>query len=313
MIEKERLAEMGQKAAGRARDRRAMSQARWVHVVQSPIYDGNHQHPRFICGTIAPKIGVPMASQISIDSAQSSGIALTTEHFGLLDLLDRYFYFCMSLLIAVVVMYGFSHTVRKNLIHPAAPRPFILYVHAAVFSGWVIFFILQSTLVRTNNVALHRRTGWFGAALGVAITALGFATAVVMGRVNIFHVPDAKVAAFLIIPFFDMFAFSIPFALAIYFRKKPEFHRRVMLMATCALTAAAFGRFPRQILPHVFFYAGVDFLILLGAARDLIVNRRIHRVYLVGLPALVFAQIVVMYTNVHESPWWLKIAHTILG
>jgi len=57
----------------------------------------------------------------------------------------------------------------------------------------------------------------------------------------------------------------------------------------------------------------VDFLVLLGAVRDLIVNGRIHPVYLAGLPAFVFGQIVVMFTDLHESPWWLKIAHTILG
>lgn len=235
---------------------------------------------------------------------------MTTGRAGLLD---RYFYFCMSLLIPVVVVYGFSYTVDKNLIHPAVPRPFILYIHAAVFSGWVIFFILQSTLIRTHNVPLHRRIGWFGAALGVAIPAMGFPTAVVMGRFNVLHSLDPKAAADLMIPFFDMFAFSITFALAIYWRREPEFHRRLILMATCALTAAAFGRLPPQILPPGFFYAGVDLLILLGAARDLVITRRIHRVYLVALPAFISGQIFVMYTNVHESPWWLKIAHTILG
>jgi hypothetical protein len=44
------------------------------------------------------------------------------------------------------------------------------------------------------------------------------------------------------------------------------------------------------------FYAGVDVLVLLGVARDLIVNRRIHQVYLYGLPALILGQTVVMYT-----------------
>jgi hypothetical protein len=52
-------------------------------------------------------------------------------------LLENYFYFLMTLLIFGIVVYGFSHTVDQNLFHPAVPRPFILYVHAAVFSdGW---------------------------------------------------------------------------------------------------------------------------------------------------------------------------------
>ena len=49
--------------------------------------------------------------------------------------LNQYFYFCMSLLIAAVVVYGFSHTVNDNLIHATPPRPWILWLHGAVFSG----------------------------------------------------------------------------------------------------------------------------------------------------------------------------------
>lgn len=90
------------------------------------------------------------------------------------------------------------------------------------------------------------------------------------------------------------------------------FFMSLLLVATCALTAAAFGRFPPQLLPPVVFYAGVDLLILLGVARDLIVNRRIHQVYICVLPAFVLGQVVVMYTNVHELPYWLRIADAIL-
>jgi hypothetical protein len=57
--------------------------------------------------------------------------------------LDRYFYFFMSLAIAAVVAYGFSHTVDKRLLHAVPARPAILYLHAAVFSGWVIFLIFS--------------------------------------------------------------------------------------------------------------------------------------------------------------------------
>jgi len=48
-----------------------------------------------------------------------------------------WFYFGMSLLIAAVVIYGFSHTVNQNLIHAAPPRPWLLWVHATLFSCWV--------------------------------------------------------------------------------------------------------------------------------------------------------------------------------
>lgn len=86
-----------------------------------------------------------------------------------------------------------------------------------------------------------------------------------------------------------------------------------MMIATCVLTAASFGRFPERILPHEFFYAGVDLLILIGVVRDLVVNKSVNRVYLYALPAFVVGQTIVLYTVFHQLPYWRKIAHTILG
>jgi hypothetical protein len=242
-------------------------------------------------------------------SGFDQGIVVTTKRGGLLD---QYFYFFMSLLIPAVVVYGFSFTVGKNLIHPAIPRPLILYVHAAVFSGWLVFFMLQSALVRTHNVHWHRRIGWFGVGLGVAIPVLGVFTSITMGRFNILRLHSTKAESELMIPLFDMVAFTGTFALAIYWRKKSEFHRRLILIATCALTAAGFGRFPEWLLPSEVFYGGVDLLILLGVVRDMIVNRSVHRVYLYALPAFVVGQTIVLYTVFHRLPYWTRIAHAIL-
>jgi hypothetical protein len=41
----------------------------------------------------------------------------------------------MSLLIAAMVAWGFSHTINDNLFHPAVPRPILLWFHAVAFSS----------------------------------------------------------------------------------------------------------------------------------------------------------------------------------
>jgi len=74
------------------------------------------------------------------------------EKSSLVQVLEKYFYLFMSVFIAVVVFYGFSHTVNKNLIHPEVQRPWILWVHGIVFSSWLLFFIMQSALVRARSV-----------------------------------------------------------------------------------------------------------------------------------------------------------------
>jgi len=235
---------------------------------------------------------------------------MTTKHAALVD---RYFYFWMSLLFVVVIVYGFSFTIGTNLIHPAIPRPPLLYFHAAVFSLWLVFLILQSTLVRTHNVAWHRRFGWFGVALGTAIPVVGVSIAITMARFNAVQLHQPNTDSDLIIPLWDMVVFTTFFGLAVNWRTKPEFHRRLILIATCALTAAAFGRFPANLLPPVFFYAGVDVLILLGALRDLLVSRSVHPVYRYALPTIIAGQVVVMYVNIHRPLLWLRIAHALLS
>ena len=47
--------------------------------------------------------------------------------------LTRQFYLLMSLLVAGVVIYGFSHTIVAGLLRPAVKPPALLWVHGAVF------------------------------------------------------------------------------------------------------------------------------------------------------------------------------------
>src|SRR5262249_31513170 len=149
-------------------------------------------------------------------------------------------------------------------------------------------------------------------AMGSAIPIVGIATAVVMGRLRM---QEGRINAgeFLIIPFFDMLAFSVSFALSMYWRKQPELHRRLILIATCSLTAAAFGRFPRILVPEHWFYVGVDLLVLLGVVRDLVVMKRVHAVYLYALPLLVVGQAATIYMFANSWPAWVRFADMLLN
>lgn len=224
--------------------------------------------------------------------------------------MDKNFYLGMSLLVAAVVVYGFSQTVNENLIHAVPSRPWILWVHGVLFSGWVVFFILQSALVRTHNVALHRTLGWFGAGMGLLITVIGTWTAIDMDRFHFLLDGDPSDKWFFAIQLLDIVSFTAAFWLAIYWRKKPEFHRRLMLIATCALTSAAFARFPKAgfMIP----YFCLDGLILLGFARDLTVNRRVHAVYRYALPALVVWQIFMFQTWLRHPDWCVRVTNAII-
>ena len=227
-------------------------------------------------------------------------------------IVQRYFYFAMSLLLAAIVFDGFKRTVNDNLFHPAVPRPFILWIHGACFAGWVIFFICQSALVRVHKVSWHCSIGWFGAGLATVMVPLGVATAIIITRFDTVQLHQHGVEAFLSIPFYDMIAFGVLIALAIYRRTKPELHRRLIFIATCGLMDAAFGRFD-YLFNHNLFYPCLDLLILLGVARDLLVDRRVHKVYLCALPLLIVGQSLAVYMWRSNPSWWQGITHAILG
>jgi len=216
--------------------------------------------------------------------------------------LAQYFYFFMSLLIATVVVCGFGPTVDQRFLHPSHPKPFLLSIHAVIFSAWVVLYVVQSALVRTGNGRIHRALGCFGVAVGIAIPIIGTTTAVTMRRFDLLDPDLARRAPLLRTALLDVTSFTIPFVLAVYWRTMPELHRRLMLIASCALTAAAFVRFPATFHAWPWFYAGVDLLVLLGVLRDLVVSRRVHPVYLYALPLLILAQLTVMDTILHFWP-----------
>ena len=236
----------------------------------------------------------------------------TSAKIHLKRFLGRYFYLCMSLMFVGLVVWGFSKTVDANLFHAKPPRPLLLWMHGTAFSTWLVFFIAQSALVRVHNVSLHRTLGWFGAGLATLMVGLGFTIAVVMARFDAAVLHQKDTDAFLSIPFWDMFALGTLIALAIYWRKRPEFHRRLLFIATCGLMDAAVGRFD-FVFDHNLFFPLLDLLILLGAARDLIVDGRVNKVYLYALPPLIVGQTLAVHAWRTNPAWWQSITHPILG
>jgi hypothetical protein len=226
--------------------------------------------------------------------------------------LGRYFYFVMSLVMATLVVAGFSRTVDQSLFHANPPRPLLLWMHGAAFSTWMLFFILQSALVRVRKVSVHRVLGWFGAALGTLMVPLGLTVMVVMTRFDMGVLHQAGVDSFISVPICDMVVFGTCLALAIYWRKKPEYHRRLLFVGTCELMDAGIGRFDFWF-NHSIFYVGLDALIVLGMVRDWMVEGRVNKVYLYALPAMIVLQSVAIYAWRGNPAWWQGITHAILG
>lgn len=205
---------------------------------------------------------------------------------------DRAFFPVMGLLIAVTVFAGFA---ASFYLRDAAQPPLatLLVVHGVVFTAWVLLFVVQTTLIAANRVEVHKRLGWAGAALAVALIALGTLAAVRSLRLGRAPIPGLDPRSFFAVPFFDMVVFTLLVGAGIRFRTAPETHRRLMLLATIGLLDAAVARLPVAFIasggPPVFF-ALADLFILAGWAFDLARRRRIHPAFLWGGLLLILSQ-----------------------
>jgi hypothetical protein len=224
-------------------------------------------------------------------------------------LFGRGFYLLMSIACLVIVIIGFAPKVDAKLIHANYPVPFALWVHSAVFTGWTLLFIAQAWLVRAGNVAAHRRLGFATAGAGILVPIVGSWVAIVMGSLRVSQGRTSEIS-FVLIPLVEMAQFACLFWMAYAWRRRPDIHRRLMLLATIVLLGAAFARFPRWIVPGRHFDVATDFLIGLVLVRDLGINRRIHRVYLIAFPALVVLQLITDWASGTET--WMDISRTLL-
>ena len=161
--------------------------------------------------------------------------------------LDRAFFAGMILLLWATVLWGFARTYfLAGMV--AAPLPNrLIHFHGAVFTAWMVLLLVQSALIVSGNVRLHRRLGMAGFVLAVAMIGLGLFAAVDQLRRN--HAPPGVDAqTFFVVPLTGMAIFAVLVYLAYRERMKPELHKRLILIATIEIIGAAIGRLPIEAL-----------------------------------------------------------------
>jgi|SRR5687767_1454545 len=201
---------------------------------------------------------------------------------------DRAFYSGMAILMALTVVGGFGSTYYFRAFTGAATFSGIttltplLHVHGALYTAWVVLFIVQTALVAQHKVALHRRLGIAGMALAAAMIVVGYQTAIAAAQRGSAP-PGIPPLAFLAVPLFDMVLFGGFVAAAYVMRKKKEAHKRLMLLAYISIIVAAVARIPGVLPlgPLGFFGLGFVF-IALGATYDRWSRGRIHPAYVWG-------------------------------
>lgn len=200
---------------------------------------------------------------------------------------DRRLFAISAVLFAEIVLIGFARTYYlRSIFHGPATTTWLVTVHGLLMSLWVVFFIVQVWLIRSKNARVHMSLGWFGVALASTMIVVGFLTGVTAAKYGSPSTPPGiPPLSFLAVPFFDMFVFAGLFGAAIYYRKRPANHKRLMLLTAINFLPPAVGRFPIAAIESLgpLFFFGVPTVIAIGLViYDTWRNGKLNRVFLAG-------------------------------
>lgn len=191
------------------------------------------------------------------------------------------FYVGAALVAAAVVFLGFARTYYLKEFFGTRPLPLLLHIHGVVMTSWLVLLGVQTTLVATHRTHIHRRLGIAGAFLAVAMLVVGYLAAMYAARTD--HAPTGiSPLAFLVIPLGDLFVFGAVISAAFYYRRRPELHKRLMLVATISILPAAIARWPWSFVYHrpLAFFLVTDLLLVACVVWDYAKTRRIHPAFL---------------------------------
>ena len=154
----------------------------------------------------------------------------------------RYFYFYMALSCMAVAFLGFAPTYWLPLASGAFPSLPVIHFHGMLFFTWTLYFAFQTWLAASGRIARHRTIGMIGVSLATAMTIFGFLAAVsALKRAAAAGLTDAGIA-FTIVPLSGILFFAVVFTLAIANTRRPETHKRLMLLAAISILDAAVAR-----------------------------------------------------------------------
>jgi hypothetical protein len=197
---------------------------------------------------------------------------------------DHRFYAGMAFLIAIGVFAGFTPTYYARSYFHSPAIPVWVQIHGAVFTGWMVLYLLQNLLAMNGGMRLHRNLGVVGIILSSSVVFFGSAVTLNAAREGrYFPFPDSY--GLLAVSFGQMLLFAVFVSFGLLLRRDGETHKRLMLMAPQLFFFPAFGRLLHGINWLTIFLALSFFLA--GPIYDLFRRRRVHTAYRWGVPLLI--------------------------
>jgi hypothetical protein len=210
----------------------------------------------------------------------------------------RYFVAVAAVLLAVVIA-GFGRTFFGRAFFDVPPIPGYLIAHGFVLVSWFVLVVVQTSLVAAHRTDLHRRLGVLGgfvaaAVVVAAVVAVIYYPASVNARGSMFDGTTLDPLLVRTIVWTDLAAlatFVIFVAAALYWRRRSDVHKRLMLLASIGILGPAVGRIaPTLALAGApqWSQSSASLLLFIGPALSLVVydvvaRRRPHWATVVGI------------------------------
>jgi len=229
----------------------------------------------------------------------------------------------MALACAATAFLGFAPTYWAPLARGAFSASPVIHFHGLLFFTWSLYFVIQTWLAASGRVVNHRAIGIVGVSLATAMTIFGFLASVhVMQHSAALGQKEAGIA-FSIVPMSGIAFFAVVFVLGIVNTRRPEVHKRLMLLAAVSILDAAIARWfltflappgppgpppvPVTIAPAVV----AALLLVVAMVRDWRTEGRVHPVYIYGTLAMLAVK--VLNWPVSETATWHSFAGGILA
>ena len=153
---------------------------------------------------------------------------------------DR-FYFFSFIAMAILCLGGFVPSFYLRPRFFGDPLPVWINFHGVLFTLWYFVAILQSWPILKNKRVLHRELGVVAAFIVISSFILTYVAVAYLTATGGHVTGGARFNITL------ASAFTCCVVVGVYFRRKPEVHKRLMIMATALLTVPGFDRLIQNI------------------------------------------------------------------
>ena len=226
---------------------------------------------------------------------------------------ERAFFLFIAFAFLALVLWTFARTFYLKLVFGTPPLPLLLHIHGIVMTGWPVLLAVQTSLIASRHVQWHRRVGVFGTLWAGLVVLLGSVTTLhAAAREVQGHTPMAKIQVFITtLDLLQMLLFAAFVTAAILLRRRPDYHKRLMVLTIACMLPDAFARLPVHFMTNARILMGLDGFVLLCVAIDTFRHRRLHPAFGWGGLAFMLTFHVALLTAM--SPGWIAFASGLLS